>query len=112
MMIIRRLLAKTIKPTEEKTIENVLKKALKSHLLDEYNGLCACVLCSLHHYGYLESEPFWDTSRFITKYVPEFTQKNAVLYFNADPKTIYWWPIRKWWPRYRFMKWLIKKYKE
>lgn len=105
-MIIRKLLAMTIKPTEEKTIENVLKRSLKHYLFDGYFGLCACVVNSLVYYGYSTNYYLGN----IIKYVPEFTQENAILLFHGKEDS-YWWPIGKWWPRYRFMKWLIKQYK-
>ena len=107
MMIIRRWLAKTIKPTEEKTIENVLKSALKYYLIGEYVGLCDSVFDSLHYYRYYPIKCLSD----ITNYIPEFTQENAILLFNGRNRNNgYWWPVGKWWPRYRFMKWLIKHY--
>lgn len=109
----RKLLAMTIKPSEEKSIKNVLKFALKTYLNGEYFGLCSSIKSAMVIYDYTSSNLSVYTSIDIEDYIPEYTKENATNLFNAKVNvfTGYWWSIDKWFPRYRFMKWLIKQYK-
>lgn len=111
MNLCRKLLAMTIKPGQKKSIKNVLKFALKIYLSRRCNGLCASIRLAFVKYDYVPWNLYDITD--IEFFIPEYTKENATNLFGAKVNvfTGYWWPIDKWFPRYRFMKWLIKQYK-
>lgn len=109
--MIRKVLAWFIKPGEEPTKENILKYALKNYLnktiIQGYCGNCLCFYLSDSIIHYINVEHCSD----IKLYIPLYDQSYAIKYFKGRD-SIYWWDTKDWWHRYRFMKWLIKQYKE
>ena len=119
--MIRKVLAWFIKPGEEPTNENILKYALKNYLnkavvrayccgdirFNLSNGLCIYLSDSLMHYLNVHATYCSE----IQRYIPLYNNNCAVKYFKAK-SSLFWWDIRDWRNRYRFMKWLIKQYKE
>lgn len=99
----RKLLALFIRPGKEATTRNILKYALKYYLNSNYCiGLCGVIIRAYEFYNIVYIN--------ISDYIPEFTNQNAVKYFGGQNRP-FWWPLDDWKSRYKFMKWLIKKYK-
>lgn len=99
----RKLLALFIRPGKEATTRNILRYALKYYLNGHCFCLCYAIEIALFVYYNITTEKLYD-------YIPEFTNQNAVKYFGGQSRPL-WWPIEDWKSRYKFMKWLIKKYK-
>ena len=102
-MIRRKLLALFIRPGKEATTRNILRYALKYYLNGHCDGLCFAIFKAAKVYNTLYIHV-------LSYYIPEFTNKNAVKYFGGEHLP-FWWPLDDWKSRYKFMKWLIKKYK-
>lgn len=102
-MIRRKLLALFICPGKEATTRNILKYALKYYLNGNCDGLCFAIFKASTVYNTLYTHLLFN-------YIPEFTNQNAVKYFGGQNRP-FWWPLDDWKSRYKFMKWLIKKYK-
>lgn len=109
MSMIRKILAWFINLEKEPTKENVLKYALKNYLnkTNGSNGLCHYLNDSFEHYLNKHVGCYAN----IKCYIPLYDKNYAIKYFKGRD-SIYWWNIEDWWHRYRFMKWLIKQYKE
>lgn len=113
--MIRKTLAWFIKPGKEPTNENILKDALKNYLnkadligVDGYGlGLCVYLVDSIKQYLNVHINYYKD----IKLYIPLYDVSYAISSFKGKDGA-YWWSVKDWWHRYRFMKWLIKQYKE
>ena len=95
-------------PKKAKTKGDILKYALYIYLKGECYGLCYAVRYALEHYHYKQYLiPY--TYHKVLSIFPLFSRDRAVNLFNGVDAA-YWWPTKDWRNRYRFMKWLIKKY--
>ena len=92
-------------PKHPKTKGDVLRIALKWYLMGRSKGLCNSILDAILYEGQL---PYIGT---IETLFPLFNFVEAWTKFGAEPY-FYWWPIREWKPRYKYMKWLINQYKD
>ena len=106
----RRILSWFIRPPKKvKTKGDVLKWALYYYMYDRMSyGLCVCIAKAMRdkwHKSplvYLSILPYMDFAKFNRREAID----NWGAYNNA-----YWWDVNDWQSRYRYMKWLIKQYK-
>lgn len=107
--LIKRLLISRIKyPEVPKTKGDILKYALYIYLNGEHNGLCHSIRAATEYYDY-KCDIINNDIYKIPQVFPLFERRIAVCFFNGHYNT-FWWPVKDWRNRYRFMKWLIKKY--
>ena len=109
--LIRKCLALCIRcPKKPKTKGDVLRYALRWYLHSNDCGLCCAIDRATYHFQYKSNIIGYGYNN-VSLMFPLFCYKIAVEEFDASgPKGSYWWPIRNWRIRYRFMKWLIKEY--
>lgn len=104
--LIRRVLALTIRcPKKPKTKGDILRYSLKSYIKNPKTGLCAKIKLSLSDYAAIVCINYSD----ISTCFPLFRKDIAIQHFNGR-NGIYWWPIKDWKSRYRYMRWLIREY--
>jgi len=110
--LIRRVLALTIRyPKRPKTKGDILRYALYIYLKGDCRGLCDAIYKATVRFQY-KRDVIGIYHKNLPLVFPLFCYKIAVEDFNAPLrwKISYWWPITDWKSRYRFMRWLIKKY--